>query len=99
MRPWENYWTAGYRIDGSSDVIVNSYCRTRDQAVKEGRAAAEGDLARLRDLGVGNKVEFWVQKWRTRQVDERDDREVVETHSPKRRRDPVYVRQMVEVDS
>jgi hypothetical protein len=85
MSAWETYWTAGYTVRGASDVIVNRYCRTKDIASREADAAAEADKVRLIELGIEATIDIWVEKWRTRYVEEHDERESVgEFTSPRR---------------
>lgn len=86
---WENYFVAGYTVKGASDVEVNRYCRTFNQAETEAQAAAEVDVARLKDLGIAGEVDIWVRPWRTRRVQEVEEKQVVLVLSTERRRETV----------
>ena len=57
----------------------------KDAASREADEAASGDKTRLIELGIEATVEIWVERWRTRRVEEHDEREQVgEFVSPRR---------------
>lgn len=89
MSGWENYYTAGYTVTGSSDVEVDRYCRSEDIATRKAKDAAVIDLARLRDLGIAGELTVWVRHWRTRSVYEHDDKKAIEVLTTERRHEIV----------
>lgn len=84
---WEVYWTAGYTVDGSSDVIVDKYCKRQEQAEAKANGAAHRDVLRLVELGVAGTVTIWAQQWRSRRVEETFERVVVNEIRTTRRRE------------
>lgn len=88
-RTWSTYWTAGYTVAGASDVIVNRYCRTAEQAEREAHEASVDDKARLIELGIAGEVILWIEKWRSREVVETEERLVVDTFRSGRRTEQV----------
>jgi hypothetical protein len=85
MSAWSVYWRSGYRVAGSSDVIVCQFGRTREAAIAEALAARGPVLTQLAEIGIESEVTVWVERWRRRDVTETDAREIVQTDTTKRR--------------
>lgn len=63
---WETYWRAGFVADGQPPILIESYCRREEEALKAAEKAAEEHYEALKDVGVFLEVKAFVQRWKTR---------------------------------
>lgn len=76
---WEVYWRCGYEVAGSHPVTVNGYARDEKRAQEEALVAASEAIGHLNAVGIEAEVRLWTEKWKTRQVEERDPRDTFHT--------------------
>jgi hypothetical protein len=69
----EVYWKAGFTVKGSTDTIVEEYCRSEREAAKKALDAAKEVQAELQRLAVTAEIGVWTMKWRVwRETDYED---------------------------
>lgn len=84
-RQTERYWMAGYTVEGASDVIVDRYCRTENEAGQKASKTAGEALLKLRSLGLKGTVTIWTEMWTLKYVEEHAPRATVDTREVPRR--------------
>lgn len=68
----EEYWRAGYHVQGAKPVEVEQYAKTKKDAEIKAAAAAKSVCESLDQLGLPNSVTLWTKRWTSQRIEKSD---------------------------